>query len=91
MLQIGKSRYSDVLLAARPGFDSRYCKILFFSIAPRLTLGRSQHPIQLVPAALSPGVKPQGREADHSPPSSAEVKKGGAMSPLHHTPSWHSA
>jgi hypothetical protein len=24
--------------------------------------------------ALSPGVKGQGREADHSPPSSAEVK-----------------
>jgi hypothetical protein len=25
--------------------------------------------------ALSPGVKRQGREADHSPPASAEVKK----------------
>jgi hypothetical protein len=25
--------------------------------------------------ALSPGVKWQGREADHSPPASAEVKK----------------
>jgi hypothetical protein len=25
--------------------------------------------------ALSPGVKQQGRESDHSPPSSAEVKK----------------
>jgi hypothetical protein len=25
--------------------------------------------------ALSPGVKRQGREADHSPPTSAEVKK----------------
>jgi hypothetical protein len=31
--------------------------------------------IQLVPAALSPGVKRPGREADHSPPSSAEGKK----------------
>jgi hypothetical protein len=31
---------------------------------------------------LSPGVKRQGREADHSPPSSADVKKGGAMPPL---------
>jgi hypothetical protein len=27
-----------------------------------------------VPAALSLGVKRPGREADHSPPSSAEVK-----------------
>jgi hypothetical protein len=25
--------------------------------------------------ALSPGIKPPGREADHSPPASAEVKK----------------
>jgi hypothetical protein len=32
-------------------------------------------PIQWVPGALSPGVKRQGREADHSPPVSAEVKK----------------
>jgi hypothetical protein len=31
--------------------------------------------LQCVPGALSPGVKLQGREADHSPPASAEVKK----------------
>jgi hypothetical protein len=29
--------------------------------------------MQWVPGALSPGVKRQGSEADHSPPSSAEV------------------
>jgi hypothetical protein len=29
-------------------------------------------------------VKRPGREADHSPPSSAEVKNGGAISPLLH-------
>jgi hypothetical protein len=34
-----------------------------------------QETIQWVPGALSPGVKRQGREADHSPPASAEVKK----------------
>jgi hypothetical protein len=28
-----------------------------------------------ITGALSPGVKRQGREADHSPPTSAEVKK----------------
>jgi hypothetical protein len=33
----------------------------------------------------------QGREADHSTPFSAEVKNGGATSPLPHTSSWHSA
>jgi hypothetical protein len=30
---------------------------------------------QWVPGALSPRVKRPGREADHSPPASAEVKK----------------
>jgi hypothetical protein len=29
----------------------------------------------VVPGALSPGVKRPGREVDHSPPASAEVKK----------------
>jgi hypothetical protein len=32
-------------------------------------------PSLLVPGALSPGVKRQGRETDHSPTTSAEVKK----------------
>jgi hypothetical protein len=32
--------------------------------------------------AFPPGVKQQGREADHSPLSSAEVKKGGAIPSL---------
>jgi hypothetical protein len=34
----------------------------------------TQPPIQWVPGALSLGVKRQGRESDHSPPSSADVK-----------------
>jgi hypothetical protein len=38
--------------------------------------------------AVSPGVKRQWPEADHSLPSSAEVKNGGALLPLPH--SWHS-
>jgi hypothetical protein len=37
-------------------------------------MGPTQPPIQWVPEALSLGVKRLGREADHSPPSSAEVK-----------------
>jgi hypothetical protein len=41
----------------------------------RLVLGSTQPPIQWVLGALSPGVKRPGREADHSPPTSAEVKK----------------
>jgi hypothetical protein len=38
-------------------------------------LGSTQSPTQWVPGALSPGVKRPRREADHSPPASAEVKK----------------
>jgi hypothetical protein len=41
--------------------------------------------------ALSQGVKRQGREADHSLPSSAEIKNGGAMPPLPHMSSWRGA
>jgi hypothetical protein len=62
---------------------------LFFT-ACRPTLGPSQPPIQWVLGALSPGVKWQGREADHLPPSSVKVKKGGAIPPLPHMSSWHS-
>jgi hypothetical protein len=38
-------------------------------------VGPTHPPIQWVPGALSLGVKLPGREADHSPPSSAEVKE----------------
>jgi len=40
----------------------------------RPALGSTHPPIQWVPGALSPGVKRLGREADHSPPSSTEIK-----------------
>jgi hypothetical protein len=57
------------------GFDYRRGLWTFlFTIASRTALGPTQHPIQGVPRALSLGVKRPGREADHSPPSSAEVK-----------------
>jgi hypothetical protein len=54
-------------------------KICLFSIAARAALGPTQPPIQWVP-----GVKRQGREADHFPPSSAEVKNTGAIPSLPH-------
>jgi hypothetical protein len=46
---------------------------------------------QWVPGAVSSEVKRQGREADHSPPSGAEVKSGGAILPLPHTSPWRGA
>jgi hypothetical protein len=54
-------------------------KISLHSTASRLVLGPTQSPIQWIPGVLFPGVKRPGREADHSPPSSAEVKNGGGV------------
>jgi hypothetical protein len=55
------------------------------------TLGLTQPPIQWESAALSLGVRRPGPEADHSPPSSAEVKTRGAIPPLPNTSSWRGA
>jgi hypothetical protein len=48
-----------------------------FATVYRSVLGPTQSLIKLVPGALSPGVKRPMCEADHSPPSSAEVKNAG--------------
>jgi hypothetical protein len=63
---------------------------LFFTTF-RPALRPTQSSIQWVPGAHSPGIKWPGEEADHSPPSSAKVKNGGAIPPLPHTSSWHCA
>jgi hypothetical protein len=46
-----------------------------FSTSSRPALGPTQPPIQWVQEAVYPGVKQQKREADNSPPASAEVNK----------------
>jgi hypothetical protein len=57
------------------GFDSlRSLGIFFFTTASRTALGPTQSSIQWVLGAISPGIKRPGCEADHSTPSSAEVK-----------------
>jgi hypothetical protein len=48
--------------------------IFLFTTASRMALGPTQPPIQCIPGALSLRVKQLGHEADHQPPSSAEVK-----------------
>jgi hypothetical protein len=54
------------------GYDSRRgLGIFLFTTASRTALGLTQPPIKWVPGSVSLGVK---READHSPPYSAEVK-----------------
>jgi hypothetical protein len=58
------------------GFESRQgLEMFIFTTASRPVLGSTQPPIQWVPGAISRGVKRPGRKADHSPPSSAEVKE----------------
>jgi hypothetical protein len=58
------------------GFDFRWgLGIFLFTAVSRTTLGPTQSPIQWVPGALSLGVQRPGREADHSPPPSAEAKE----------------
>jgi hypothetical protein len=47
---------------------------IILQCASRTALGPTQPPIQWVQGPLSLGVKQPGREADHSPPSSTEVK-----------------
>jgi hypothetical protein len=47
----------------------------FLFKSSRLALGSTQPPIQWVPGTISLGLKRPVREADHSPPTSAEVKK----------------
>jgi hypothetical protein len=37
------------------------------------------------------GGKRKGRDADHSTPSSTEVKNGGVIPPFPYMPHWHSA
>jgi hypothetical protein len=72
------SGYSDWLWAGwLRGWSSSPSRVkkFLFSTSSRPALGSTQPPIRWVPRALSPGVKRPGREADHLPPVSAEVKK----------------
>jgi hypothetical protein len=69
-----RSRYSDWLDSLGVGVQVLGGKIFLLSTSSRPVLEPTQLPIQGVPGALSPAVKRPGREADHSPPSSAEVK-----------------
>jgi hypothetical protein len=80
---ISQSRDSSVGIVTDHGLDDRGSRVRFpgglgiflFTTASRTALGPTQPPIQWVPGALSLGVKRPGREADHSPPSSVEIKE----------------
>jgi hypothetical protein len=73
------------------GFDSQQgLGIFLFITASGTAMGPTQPPIQWVLGALSLGVKWPGREADHSPLSSARSTCG-AIPPLPNMPSWRGA
>jgi hypothetical protein len=67
------SHYIEGLRTGRSGFDSWRGNII---VSPHINTGSgtTELPIQWVPEALSQGVKWLGRDSDHSPPSSADVK-----------------
>jgi hypothetical protein len=66
-------------------------EIFIYGTVSRLAAGPIQPLIQWMAGALSPGVKQLGHEGDHLPPSSAEVKNGGAIPPLPSMSSWYGA
>jgi hypothetical protein len=69
--------------ASPPSSAEAWCSVkkaqgqhyLTFTTASRPAVGPTQPPIQWVPGALSLGIKQPRREADHSHPSSADVKR----------------
>jgi hypothetical protein len=75
--------YNELGIALGYGLDDRGSRvrlpagagIFFFTTASRKILGPTQSRIQWVPGAFSLGVKRPDCEADHSHPSSAEVKE----------------
>jgi hypothetical protein len=72
------------------GFESRL-GIFLFTTASSPALGPTQPLIQWVSGVLSLAVKRPGRESDHSPPSSAEVKNSWSYTSVPDTPSWRDA
>jgi hypothetical protein len=83
------SRDSSVGIATDYGLDGRGSipcsgkRFIYYVTASRPALRPNQPPIQWVLGSLSAGIKRQGREADHSSPSIADVKNA-----LSHTFSW---
>jgi hypothetical protein len=56
---------------------------------PSVHIGAGAHPASHT--TDTSGCFPGGREGDHSPPPSVEVKNGGAIPPLPHKSSWRDA
>jgi hypothetical protein len=59
-------------------------KIFLFSTASRSVLGSTQPHMRWIVGTIFQGVKEPGREADHSPTSSVEIKNVGGTPELPH-------
>jgi hypothetical protein len=61
--------------------------VRYFSLLYRVHIGSglNQPPAQWLWCCLSPGTKQPGYKAEHSPPSNAKDKNGGAVPPPPHT------
>jgi hypothetical protein len=102
VLSYSRSRESVVGIVNSYGLDDRGVRVRvavesrIFSLLRVVQTGSgvhptSQPPIQWITGALSPGVKRLGHEADHTPPTSAEVRKMWIYTSTTQTPSWRSA
>jgi hypothetical protein len=80
------SRYSD-------GQQVRFQEAYGFSPLHSVQTCSGAHPASyaMIMEGTARGVKRPECEADYSSPSSAEVKNSGAVPPLLHMSSWHSA
>jgi hypothetical protein len=75
---MNQGRDSVVGIATGSGLDDQSpgrVENFFFATSSRPALGSTQPPIQWIPGTLSPGLKRQGGDADHSPRALAEVRK----------------
>jgi hypothetical protein len=80
-----RSRDSSIVIARDSWLEARvrFPTVQDFSLLPAsYPMGTGGDPS---------GMKQTGSEADHSPPSSAEVENGGAVPVLPDMSSWHSA
>jgi hypothetical protein len=89
-----QSRDSSVGIATGWTIEVRFPErpvIFLFFTAPRPFLRPTHRPMQWAPGARSPMVKRPGREAVHSPRSSAEVKNGRVILLIPDKSSWRGA
>jgi hypothetical protein len=81
------SRFNVVCIETGYGLEDRgvLVRVPDLSISSRSILESKQPPIQWIPVDFPPGLKRQRHVADHSPPTSAEVKKMWILHSLLHT------